>query len=130
MFYQNFTNKNKTDTLSVRLGGEERTEQFSFCFFADPQTVIYHFNSGRSEGADYYFPIGLNAFRCILDDVYEYLLKQSGIQHHIFQTFVYFHAECNATVITHSFHKPLAGENQIIQIDRRKCRFGDFHHIG
>ena len=38
----------------------------------------------------------MKAFRCIFDDIYEYLLKQSGIQHHIFQTFVYFHAECNA----------------------------------
>ena len=70
MTHQYFANKDESDSLTVRFGREERTEQFSFCFFADSLTVIYHFNSGRSEGADYYFPIGFNAFRCIFDDIY------------------------------------------------------------
>ena len=43
MFYQNFTNKNKTDTLSVRLGGEKRTEQLGFHLFTDTGTGISNF---------------------------------------------------------------------------------------
>ena len=43
MLHQYFTDKDEADALSVRLGGEERSEQFGLSFLADAFAGISNF---------------------------------------------------------------------------------------
>ena len=80
MFHQHFTDKDKADTLAVRLGGEERGEQHGFRFFADALSGISDFqHERRDRSTDGDAAFLADAFRCVLDDVDQYLFEKRGV---------------------------------------------------
>ena len=51
--HQYLTDKHQTDSLPVRFGGKEGTEELCFSLFCYTGAIIYHFNRGRSDCTDY-----------------------------------------------------------------------------
>ena len=70
MLHQYFTDKDETDALSVRLGGEEWSEQLGLHFLADACTGIADFQHqwrGRSPDVD--VSVCFYALCRVLDDI-------------------------------------------------------------
>ena len=130
MTHQNLPDKDQSDSLTIGLGGEERAEQLRFHLFADSLAVVHHFDNGRRKGADDNLSILLDAFRSILDDVYQYLFEEGGIHFYLFQRFVYLQTKFYVPVGTHTFHKTFACKCEVIQVDKCERRFGNLHYIG
>ena len=80
VLHQYFADKDQADALSVRLGGEERSEQLGFRFFADAGACIPDFqHKWRGGGPDKDFSVGIDAFGGILDDVDKDLLEERSV---------------------------------------------------
>ena len=100
MFHQHLTDKDEADTLSVRLGGEERGKEFGFYLFADAFTSIADFeHKRRSPGADKDFSVGIDAFCGILDDVDKDLLKKRSVHADDWILFAQFQVKVNLPIL-------------------------------
>lgn len=89
MTAQNFPDKHQANSLPVRLGGKEGTEEFSFGLFTYPRTIVNDFDRSGGSGPYYYLTllsvfsgIPLYTFGSILDDIHKHLLKKRSIHTH------------------------------------------------
>ena len=70
MTAQNFPDKHQANSLPVRLGRKEGTEEFSFSLFCYTFTIICHLNPARRISTYLDFSILLNTLSCILYDIH------------------------------------------------------------
>ena len=63
MTAQNFPDKHQANSLPVRLGGKEGTEEFSFGLFTYPRTIVNDFDRSGGSGPYYYLTL-LSVFFC------------------------------------------------------------------
>ena len=64
---KHLANKHQTDSLPVRFGGKEGTEELCFSLFCYTGAIIYHFNRGRSDCTDYNPTLLDRSFGCMFD---------------------------------------------------------------
>ena len=57
MTAQNFLDKHQANSLPVRLGGKEGTEEFSFGLFTYPRTIVNDFDRSGGSGPYYYLTL-------------------------------------------------------------------------
>ena len=131
MLGQYLADENQADTLSVRLGGKEGAEKLGFHLAADSFPGIgYLQRDGRGGGTDVDIATLTDTFRCILDDVHQYLLKQDGIYPHRRVLGTKFVVQGNPAVTTHRLHKHPASGHSIIQTHLFQTGFRYLYHVG
>ena len=100
MLHQHLTDKDEADTLSVRLGGEERGKQFGLYLFTDAFTGIADFkHKRRSRSEDKDFSVGIDAFCGVLDDVDKDLFEERSIHADHWILFTQFQMKVNVPIL-------------------------------
>jgi hypothetical protein len=84
MFQQDFTDKNQSDTLSMRFGGEKRSKELCLRLLVYPLACIRNLKADRGGGSTYInIAVRADALRRVLHDVHQDLLEKNRIQTYV-----------------------------------------------